>query len=514
MEKGFYMESVQIGPADQFNDALLRNAHPSDWENPAPARRYNLVVLGAGTAGLVSAAGAAMLGARVALVENRLMGGDCLNSGCVPSKALIRAARVWSEIRNASSFGFSADLAPQPDFKAAMERMRKLRARISEHDSARRFKEMGVDVFIGTGMFTSRDSIAVDGTTELRFKKAILATGSRPSVPPITGLEEAGYLTNETAFSLTAGPSRLAVIGGGPLGCELAQAFQRLGSSVTILEAGSGLVPRDDQEAGDMLTRVLKSEGIAIETGVAVDEIQGTEMGKVIRYSQSGESREITVDEILIAAGRRPNVKNRGLDRADIAFDEKRGVVVDDYLRTSNPNVYAAGDCCLRRKFTHSADASARTALRNALFPGKTPFNEYRVPWCTYTDPEIAHTGFTRAEAEAQGIGVDTFTADFSELDRALLDGEEQKGIVLIHLSSKSDRIVGATIVASHAGEMINELTLAVQQKLGMKRLAGTIHPYPTLAEAVKQAADSFSRKRVPLVVPALLSKLFWWIRQ
>jgi len=508
------MESAQITPPDQYNDALLRNAHPSDWKNPAPAKQYNLVVLGAGTAGLVSAAGAAMLGARVALIENRLMGGDCLNSGCVPSKAIIRAARAWSDLQNASSFGIPSDIASEPDFGAAMERMRKLRARISRHDSAHRFKEMGVDVFIGTGVFISPNRITVDGITELCFRKAIVATGSRPFVPPVPGLEDVGFLTNETVFSLTAKPARLAVIGGGPLGCELAQAFHRLGSAVTILERGSGLIPRDDPEAGRILTGALKSEGMTIETNVRVDEVRGSEPGKTIRYSQSGKTRELLVDEILVAVGRRPTVSSRVLEQAEIAFDEKKGVSVDDYLQTSNPNVYAAGDCCLKRKFTHSADASARTALRNALLPGKSKFDERTVPWCTYTDPEVAHTGLTRAGAQAQGKAVDTFAADFGELDRALIDGEEQKGVVLIHTRRGSDKVLGGTIVASHAGEMINELTLAVQQKIGMKKLAGTIHPYPTQAEAVKHAADSFNRGRIPSLAITVLSKVFWWLRQ
>jgi len=371
---------------------------------------------------------------------------------------------------------------------------------------------MGVDVFIGTGVFISPNRITVDGITELCFRKAIVATGSRPFVPPVPGLEDVGFLTNETVFSLTAKPARLAVIGGGPLGCELAQAFHRLGSAVTILERGSGLIPRDDPEAG--LTGALKSEGMTIETNVRVDEVRGSEPGKTIRYSQSGKTRELLVDEILVAVGRRPTVSSRVLEQAEIAFDEKKGVSVDDYLQTSNPNVYAAGDCCLKRKFTHSADASARTALRNALLPGKSKFDERTVPWCTYTDPEVAHTGLTRAGAQAQGKAVDTFAADFGELDRALIDGEEQKGVVLIHTRRGSDKVLGGTIVASHAGEMINELTLAVQQKIGMKKLAGTIHPYPTQAEAVKHAADSFNRGRIPSLAITVLSKVFWWLRQ
>ncbi|RME57316.1 MAG: FAD-dependent oxidoreductase, partial [Caldilineae bacterium] len=376
-------------PQDEFNAQLLANVHPGDWVNPTPADVYNLVVIGGGSAGLVAAAGAAGLGARVALVERHLLGGDCLNVGCVPSKAVIRSARVMGEIKRAACFGVHVEGSVRTDFAAVMERMRQVRARISPHDSARRYQEMGVDVFFGAARFTGPDRVEVDGQ-ELRFRKALIATGSRPMKLPIDGLEEAGYLTNETVFALTEQPKRLAIIGAGPIGCELAQAFQRLGSQVTILEIAPRILLREDDDAAQIVADSLAADGVEMLLGVQIQRVERTGPVRRLVYRQGEAEHVLEVDQILLGAGRTPNVDSLNLEAAGVAYHRK-GVTVDDTLRTTNPNIYAAGDVALPYQFTHTADASARIVLQNALFPGpKKRFRDLHIPWCTYTDPEVA----------------------------------------------------------------------------------------------------------------------------
>ncbi|CAN5916442.1 mercuric reductase [soil metagenome] len=455
-----------ITPPDKHNRTLLGNVHPPDWQNPEPRGRYNLVVVGAGTAGLVAAAGAAGLGARVALVEKHLMGGDCLNVGCVPSKALLRAARAAADVREASVFGVQKPDGFTVDFPAVMERMRRLRAQISPNDSAARFRDLGVDVFLGGGRFQGPDTLEVDGRA-LRFSKAVIATGTKASAPPIPGLAEAGYLTNETVFSLTERPGRLAVIGAGPIGCELAQAFARFGSQVTLLEALHQILGREDRNAASIVERSLRGDGIEINCCAKIVQVRSEGAEKVLELESEEGTHELRVDEILVGVGRTPNVEGLGLDAAGVAF-EKVGVTVDDRLRTSNPRIFAAGDVCSRYKFTHAADAMARIVIQNALFLGRARASALTIPWCTYTDPELAHVGLTEPDIQAQGIRYQTLTQDLAEVDRAVLDGEAS-GFVKVHIRQGSDEILGATIVARHAGEMISELTLAMVGGLGLK---------------------------------------------
>ncbi|MGH7905568.1 MAG: FAD-dependent oxidoreductase, partial [Candidatus Binataceae bacterium] len=330
-------ESLAAGlnPTGQHDRALAGNVHPPRWINPEPAKIYNLVVIGAGTAGLVTAAGAAGLGAKVALVESNLMGGDCLNFGCVPSKAIIRAARIAAGIRASSQFGISIPGDIRIDFAAVMERMRRLRAELSVNDSAERFRRLGVDVFIGHAGFDGSDSVIVEGKT-LCFKRAVIASGSRPSVPPIPGLAEAGYLTNETVFSLTELPRRFAIIGGGPLGCELAQAFARLGAKVVLVEAAPRIMPREDPDAAAIVRRQLERDGIRILTNSNVTAVRKTEAGKLVRVSSGNTHDEIEFDDILVAIGRSPNVEGLRLEAAGVRHDARKGILVDDRLRTSN----------------------------------------------------------------------------------------------------------------------------------------------------------------------------------
>ncbi|MBI5575591.1 MAG: mercuric reductase [Deltaproteobacteria bacterium] len=494
----------RVFPQDRHNLELVANVRPHGWENPDPAPRYNMVVLGAGTAGLVTAAGSAGLGARVALVERHLMGGDCLNVGCVPSKSLIRSSRVSFDIRSADRYGVRSGGNGAVDFPAVMERMRRLRAGISGHDSAERFRSLGVDVFFGDGRFAGPDTIEVEGKA-LRFSKAVIATGARAAVPSVHGLADAGFVTNETVFSLTELPPRLLVFGAGPLGCELAQAFRRFGSEVTLIERGPQFLAREDPDAAALLHAAFLAEGIEVRLNTAVTSVSvaGGEKRVHLRDNEGSEDT-VPVDEILIGAGRVPNVEGLGLETAGVRYDAAGGIAVDDFLRSTNPRVYAAGDVCLRHKFTHTADAAARIAIQNALFLGQKKVSALTVPWCTYTDPEIAHVGMYEREARERGIAVDTFEKKMSGVDRAVVDGEEE-GFVKIHVRKGGDKILGATIVARHAGEMINEISLAIVGGIGLGALANVIHSYPTQAEAIRQAAEAYNRTRLTPFVKKIL---------
>jgi pyruvate/2-oxoglutarate dehydrogenase complex dihydrolipoamide dehydrogenase (E3) component len=487
---------TKISPLDAFNQQLIDYVHPPDWINPEPADIYDLVVIGAGTAGLVVAAGAAGLGLglKVALIERNLMGGDCLNFGCVPSKTIIRSSRIIGEIWRGQELGIRVE-AVEIDFAAVMERMRRIRAEISHHDSAARFQELGVDVFLGDGKFTGKDTITV-GTQILKFKKAVIATGARAATPQILGLAEAGYLTNETVFSLIERPQRLAIIGGGPIGCELAQTFQRLGCEVVLLHRGSQILNKEDPEAAAILEQVLIKEGVNLILDCQVQQVITTPQGKTITFTTKDRTDTINVDEILLGAGRTPNIESLHLIQVGVDYDD-RGVKVNDYLQTTNPKIYAAGDVCMKWQFTHAADAAARIVIKNTLFSpfglGKSKLSSLVMPWVTYTDPEIAHVGLSEYDAQQQGLQFGTIKVEMSSVDRAITDGETAGFLKIIHRQG-SDEILGATIVASHAGEMISEITTAMVNKIGLSKLSSVIHPYPTQADCIKKAADAYRR--------------------
>lgn len=491
-------ERVSFPPMDEYNQKLISHVHPPDWVNPKPADCYDLVVIGAGTAGLVVAAVAAGLGLglKVALIEKHLMGGDCLNVGCVPSKCLIRSSRVITDIQDAEPFGIHPPEHIEVDFPAVMERMRRLRAGISHVDSAPRFQNLGVDVFLGEGQFQENGAVKV-GESILRYKKAVIATGARASRPSIPGLESAGYLTNETVFSLTQKPQRLAVVGGGPIGCELAQAFQRLGCEVVLFHRGSHILNKEDADAAEIVQKVLEREGIRLVLGCDLEQVETVGDGKRIDFSSNGTKDSVTVDEILVGAGRTPNVDGLNLDVVGVKYNKKRGVKVNNYLQTTNPKIYAAGDICMNWKFTHAADAAARIVIKNTLFSpfglGRYKLSGLVMPWVTFTDPEIAHVGMYEQEAQARAIDVNTIKIDFSHVDRAIADGETAGFVKILHKKG-SDEILGATIVARHAGEMISEVTTAIVNKIGLSQLSSVIHPYPTQAEAIKKAADAYRR--------------------
>ena len=502
-------DPAELRPDNVFDAELLANVRPADWTNPQPAPSYNLVVIGAGTAGLVTAAGAAALGARVALVEKNLLGGDCLNFGCVPSKALLRAARFYNDLHHAPRFTGSATVSSEVDFAAAMERMRRLRAQISGHDSAQRFKVLGVDVFLGEAAFVDRRTVKVAGAT-LKFKKAVIATGARAARPIIDGIEAAGYFTNETVFNLTERPRRLLVIGGGPLGCELAQAFARLGCKVIISNREPNFLPGEERDAAEILANALRRDGIEVRLNTEVKSVTLQGVEKRVRLINDNQETTVVVDEILAGVGRTPNVDGLNLEVAGVLYDQQHGVMVNDYLQTSNRRIYAVGDVALERKFTHMADATARIAIQNALFLGRKKLSSLTIPWCTYTDPEIAHVGLYAKECLEQGFPLKTFTVPMSDVDRAVLDGEEE-GFVKIHVHEGTDTILGATIVARHAGEMINEISLAMVAGIGLKTVSQVIHSYPTQAEAIRKAGEAYNRSRLSPFLKALSGRWLAW---
>jgi len=508
-------EQVMLLPDDEYNKTLLDNVHPAGWVNPQPSGRYNIVVIGAGTAGLVTAAIAAGVGAKVALIEKHLLGGDCLNVGCVPSKGIIRASRAWAQMQNAEEFGIHIPGAVKYDFSEAMARMRRLRARISRTDSAHRYKSLGVDVFIGEGRFSGPDTIEVGGMT-LTFKKAAICTGARATAPTIEGLREAGYLTNETIFSLTDLPRRLGVIGAGPIGSEMAQCFARFGSRVTVLEKMGHVLPREDADAAEIVQRQMMRDGVQFIFDSKIARVASRGNEKAIYYEMHGSMKELVVDQILVGIGRAPNVEGLGLEKVGVECTGS-GVKVNHQLQTTNARIYAAGDICSPFKFTHAADAMAQVVIQNALFPH--PFglayagtDSLLMPWCTYTQPEIAHVGLYEADAKAKGWEVETFTYNLDEVDRAILDGEDE-GFARIHVRKGTDKILGATIVAAHAGEMISEFTVLMKTGQGLKTLTSTIHPYPTQAEVIKKVGNAWRKANFTERQKNILKKWFAWTR-
>lgn len=457
---------------DAADAELIERVRPPGWPNPVPAPMYDLVVLGGGTAGLVSAMGAAGLGARVALVERHRLGGDCLNTGCVPSKAIIRSARVAGELTRAAALGvFTSDVTV--DFGAVMARMRQRRASIAANDSADRLRRAGVDVFFGDAAFTDARTVEVLGQ-RLRFRRAVIATGGRPTAPPVPGLESVPYLTNETIFALTRLPERLLVIGAGPIGCELAQAFARFGSRVTIFDQAPRALPRDDPDAAAIVQRHLEADGIRVELGVTLQRVERTDAGPHVHFRRDAIDRvqfgSEAGDVVLVAAGRARNVEGLRLEAAGVQAN-RRGIVVNDRLQTSNRRVYASGDVCSAYQFTHAADAMSRIVLQNALFFGRRRASALTIPWVTYTDPEIAHVGVSVTDVAQSNGRLATITIPLSDVDRAVVD-DETDGFVRVH--HERGRLRGCTIVARHAGEMIGEATYAIAHGGTLRRQAVT----------------------------------------
>ena len=470
---------------------LCLSGRPPDWRNPTPREPYHLLVVGAGPAGLVAARAAAALGARVALIEKHLLGGLSLNYGCVPSQTLIRTSRLYAEMRNAEAYGARSPPVIEVDFPLAMARMRRVRARAGRIDSAARVAAAGIDLFFGTASFVGTDLIDVDGL-RLRFRKALIATGSRSLLPTIPGLDEAGYLTNETLFDLTVLPKSLLVIGGGPVGCQVAQALCRFGCRTVIAHAEPLFLPKEERDAAQLLAEALARDGVEIHLNTKAVNVRVEGGKKIVETLNDGNVATIAVDEILTGIGRRPALSGLNLEAAGVTYDADDGITVDDFLRTTNRRIFAAGDVCLEHKFTDTAEASARIVVRNALCFGRERLSALTIPWCTYTDPEIAHVGLYVRQARERGIPVKTFTVPMHDVDRALTDGEES-GFVKVHVRDGSDEILGATVVARHAGEMINDLSLAMVAGIGLSTIARVIHAYPTQAEGIKMAAMAYA---------------------
>jgi pyruvate/2-oxoglutarate dehydrogenase complex dihydrolipoamide dehydrogenase (E3) component len=484
------MLSPEMLAEDAGNRSLLNNVHPEAWVNPRPADKYNLVVLGGGYAGILTAREAVRAGAKVALVERNLLGGVCLNAGCISSKAMIRTSRLYAEMRNAAHYGGQKPDNIRVDFAEVMARMRRVRARVSRRTSARELKAMGMDVFFGDARFMGPSAITVNGET-LRFKRALIATGARPAIPSISGLEEAGYLTNETVFELNECPPKLVVIGGGPLGCELAQAFCRLGSTVSLVQDEPLFLDQEERDAAQILSESLARDGIDIHLNTQTAGVRTEGSRKLVDLISDGNKATVIADAILLATGRAPNVQGMNLEAAGVNYSDESGIRINDFLQTSNKRIYAAGDVCLEHKFAHIEGASAHIVTQNALFFGRLRLSALTIPWCTYTDPEIAHVGMYVREAREKDIPVRTLTVPMHEVDRAMADAEEE-GFVKIHIKEGTDRILGATVVARHAGELIGTISQAMSAGAGLKKLSNVSYPYPTQAAAIKMACMAY----------------------
>src|SRR5665213_539795 len=403
-------------------EIFLRRVRPELWRNPAPRDIYDFAIVGAGPAGLVAAESAARLGFKVALIERNRIGGNSLNFGSIPSKSIIATARTFAAKRKAEETGAPLPVEPALNFGEVMARMRRVRMRVSEHHSVEKLGRLGIDIFFGAARFESADTLLI-ADTKLRFRKALIATGARPRSPSIPGLADIGYLTSATIFGINALPRRLAVIGGGPLGCEMAQAFCRLGSHVTIVQNDPKFLPREERDAAEILSRSMARDGVEIRLNTTVVSAHTTNGCKMLKTTNNGVRSDIEVDEILLSIGRIPHVEELGLEAAGIAFDHQQGLKTDDFLCTTNSNVYAAGDVCMALKFTNTEQATGRMAMRNALSSGKERKSQLTIPWCTYCDPEIAHIGMHVWEARQQSIPIKSFTVMMHDVDRAITDG-------------------------------------------------------------------------------------------
>jgi pyruvate/2-oxoglutarate dehydrogenase complex dihydrolipoamide dehydrogenase (E3) component len=426
----------------------------------------------------------------VALVERHRLGGNSLNSGSIPSKAIIRAARVLSSLRDEEQYGAAPFERPLTDFQAVMARTWGIRARIAEYQSVERLQAQGVDVFFADARFVQPDLVAA-GEAALSFKKALVATGARPRLSDIPGLDQVGYLTSDSMFDLAELPKRLGVIGGGALGCELAQAFCRLGSRVTIVQNDPKFLPDEERDAAELLSMSMSRDGVDTRLNTTVVGARGQDGAKRLDTVNDDVKSPIVVDEVLLSIGRVPNVESLGLAAGGIAFDAGQGITVDDFLCTTNANVYAAGDVCNRRQFANVAASSARLAVQNAFGARLERQSQLTIPWCTYCDPEIAHIGMHAREAREQSIPVQGFTVMMQDVDRAITDGQDD-GFVKIYIRQGTDEILGATIVGTRASELINEMSVIMSAGIGMRRLATILHTYPAQSDAIRLAALAF----------------------
>ncbi len=499
----------------RIRDLLKARQVYARWQRP-PSYEYNMVVIGAGSAGLVSAYIAAATRATVALVERHRMGGDCLNTGCVPSKALIRSAKLMSHIERAREFGLD-DAQARVNFAQVMQRVDDVVRAVEPHDSVERYRALGVDCIAGDARITTPWTVEVKtagGSRTLTTKSIVIAAGARPFVPPIPGLDRSGYLTSDTLWELREQPERLVVLGGGPIGCELTQAFARLGSRVTQVEMAPRLMLREDPDVADQVLRRFRTEGIDVRLGHKAVRVETTDAGKRLIAEHAGKEVAIDFDRILVAVGRVANTAGYGLEELGIPITPQRTVETSETLQTLYPNIYACGDVAGPFQFTHTASHQAWYAAVNALFGTFRTFKaDYRViPWSTFTDPEVARVGLNETEANERKIAHTVTTYGIDDLDRAIADGEAH-GFVKVLTKPGSDRILGVTIVGEHAGDLIAEYVLAMKHGLGLNKILGTIHIYPTLAEANKYAAGAWKRSTVTHGQWAVLDAVQAWRR-
>jgi pyruvate/2-oxoglutarate dehydrogenase complex dihydrolipoamide dehydrogenase (E3) component len=476
--------------ADEERERFLRRVRPGDWQNPVPRLRYDLVVIGAGPAGLAAVRAARTAGRSVALIESHWLGGNSLTAGSIPSKALIRTGRAFEAFINSAQFGGPDTVEPVANLAAAMRRMRQIRSRISEYSSVDRLVRRGVDVFFGAACFDTATSLSVD-SVELHFDRALIATGARPNICAIPGLEEAGYLTSATIFDIEGLPGRLGIIGGGPLGCEMAQAFAHMGSHVTILQSEPKFLPREERDAAEILSLSLSRSGVDTRLNTRVNRVRVENGDKWIDAEFMGSKYSLPVDQILLSTGRSAKTESLNLSAVGVECDPDGRIQIDDWFCTNNPDVYAAGDVCMEHKFTNIAEASGNMAVMNAFGLGERRLSRMTVPWCTYCDPEIAHVGMNIWDAKRQSIAVKTYTVMMQDVDRAIIDGRDD-GFVKIHVRGGTDEILGATIVASRASEMINEVAVIMHAKLGLAQVAGILHTYPAQSDALRLAAVAY----------------------
>lgn len=477
---------------DSFQNKFLQDIFPENWINPEPQNQYDLLVVGGGPGGMTAATIAKSYNVSVAIVEKEHFGGECLSYGCIPSKAMLRSSRVAQEIRRAKEYGLEIPKGWNVDFHAVMQRVHDLQTTISPHDSVEHFKKLGIDVFLGTGTFTRPNRLEVANKT-INFKKAIIVTGTQPIQLHVPGLDQSDYLTNQTIFNLSTLPRRLVVIGGGPISCELSQAFLRFGSQVTLITHGSQLLSRDELIASKRLQEVFQNEGMQIFTQTTVQRAEKRGSEKLLYLDTT--TNPLVADEILVAIGRLPTIDGLNLENAGVQSDRQKGISTNDYLQTSNPNIYAAGDVTSVYKFTHISKELSKIAVTNALYGNQQKSSSLIIPWCTYTDPEIAHIGVSEEEAKKQGIAIETTMIEMAEVDRAILDGETI-GFAKLLVKENSDQIIGSTIMAAHAGDMISEVCVAMNSESGLTALSRAIHPFPTQAQILRSAAETVLKRR------------------
>jgi pyruvate/2-oxoglutarate dehydrogenase complex dihydrolipoamide dehydrogenase (E3) component len=492
--------------------SLLRGRRAlAGWPRPGRFER-NLVVIGAGSAGLVASYIAAAVKAKVTLIERDKMGGDCLNTGCVPSKALIRSARFVAQTRRAEEFGL-APLEPQVDFARVMERVREVVRQVEPHDSVERYTGLGVECLQGQARITSPYTVEVNGRI-LTSRHIVIASGAGPFVPPIPGLDRLDYLTSDNLWELNQLPPRLLVLGGGPIGCELAQSFARLGSRVTLVEMAPRLLIREDPEVSELVSRRFRDEGIDLRLGHKAARFEPGEGGPTLVCESEAGEVELAFDRVLVAVGRRANTEGLGLDRLGIGLHPNGTLEVNEYLQTRIPTIYACGDVAGPYQFTHTAAHQAWYAAVNSLFGGLRRFRvDYSViPAATFTDPEVARVGLNEREAQEKGIRYEVTRYDLSDLDRAIAEGEA-RGLVKVLTAPGKDRILGACIIGEQAGELIAEFTAAMRHGIGLNRILGTIHIYPTLSEANKYAAGNWKRAHAPQALLAWVERYHRWRR-